>query len=593
MKKVNRNDKNDPVVRMAIWVSYKYQGTYTPHPIDDIHDLVIDHIIPEKVNSEIFEEIKSQLELPEDFKLNSLKNYMPTIAQYNGLKSNDMLPRYLMERALNLARKKEVEINDFIDKFIKKVEFIEATTLIKFNSENIEDLEKLLFTLLDEPETWEESEWNTGGNNKWYDYTKSRVKLNGMLPNEEDLSGYCVFSFRTLKIMGVVIEVDDKEIIERFIEGMETPIESGFRKFITYIKNDNVGIRLGKTLIELKMDETKELCDIIDAYCKEYLKRLQILEDKYKSINFFSDNEEYRLIKISWELWRALIDFQNEHDVDSSIKSPWNIFDRSHFQLKVYTKNHDFYGDGYHSIVTFKKDVNSDFFGQLPTKNEGWIVWNKNNVDSSYRKEIISKENKWDCEMTFNFLIEELIPEVIYNFSKKDKKIRLNTRSSFNKAFKIDNYGWIRKVPFIERAKNIDELLECVKRLQHFFSIHSRIYINKINYVELLKALFVVYSNTKSAPIGYLRSKFDIFKEPAIGEVANQINIFIDHYDEEKMKHSSFEVYFRCFMACIDEGMCTLTGIQLDEIIKGLKPFIDQYNRLITINKNHVEDFIL
>jgi hypothetical protein len=74
---VNHNNKNHPVVRVAIWECHNRQCYYCSKHIE-LENMQVDHILYENLEQHplIKKEVFGQYELDEDFSIDSLENYV-------------------------------------------------------------------------------------------------------------------------------------------------------------------------------------------------------------------------------------------------------------------------------------------------------------------------------------------------------------------------------------------------------------------------------------------------------------------------------------------------------------------------------------
>jgi hypothetical protein len=88
----------------------------------DWGDLLIDHMIPESLSSNIdeFEKIKKDFELYEDFSVNEIYNLVPSHSKCNSRKSDDLFTKNTTLYYLSLSYKAELKVKKEIEKIKNK-----------------------------------------------------------------------------------------------------------------------------------------------------------------------------------------------------------------------------------------------------------------------------------------------------------------------------------------------------------------------------------------------------------------------------------------------------------------------------------------
>jgi 5-methylcytosine-specific restriction endonuclease McrA len=173
---VNYNDKDNPIIRQAIWECHDCRCAYWGEPIK-LDDMQIDHILPESLDRKPPEKIKvfAEYKLDEDFELNCLENYVSSSKKANREKGNVILPTatdLLLKKAKRLAPKIRVRIKQILKEI--DLERSKSTIIHEFSGDH-QKIENLYNLLTDEDEDFPEENYvNDFDGTSVYRYSKKK-----------------------------------------------------------------------------------------------------------------------------------------------------------------------------------------------------------------------------------------------------------------------------------------------------------------------------------------------------------------------------------------------------------------------------------
>lgn len=407
MKKYN---KNDPLVRQAIWECHNRRCYYFGHVDGELKfsDLVIDHVIPEATVPKRLKILVKEYNLDEDFELDSLYNYVPCKQRPNNLKGKDFSPGLAI--ALGSAAKMAARAERKIEQLKRAIDYRKNTSLVKYQIDgDHQKAEDLYDFVTDETEGFGEQRYICDdGQSTVYCKSINSILLVGYLPRCSMTKGSCLIVFRTLRLRSCSITLGHEEILESLCLGHRTSISSGLRRFIVCPdnhKHDLYYIQLGNNRFPLLLEEVTQLFELVDDFVDEYLKALQNLETLLGTKKFQLSKREnsFRLIRIKRGLWRYILQFANEFDAERG-SSSWHMFDANLGMLKVYTASENEVLDkGYHAIL-YPEAVDEYWYDSFRYPNdEMWIVWKPlHNSLGRHNIADFGKRRIWNAIIAYN-----------------------------------------------------------------------------------------------------------------------------------------------------------------------------------------------
>ncbi|MEY9971842.1 hypothetical protein ABH966_002215 [Lysinibacillus sp. RC46] len=573
-------NKNNDIVRAALFHEYEGKCFYSNEQLR-YKEMHIDHIIPQDISKEKFGKIVSILGLPEDFNINSLYNLVPCNPNVNQVKNKDLYPEAFLGHCIYDKSSKKVDKVKYRIEQLKKDKNIDKAiarlVAIAEGSITKEELERIYDSISNE-KPYEENR-NIFKYSDSYSYSKSlsNVKLTANLPLYPSIQGSCLITFNTLRLRDCMITLNHEQILNKLFEGAKTDLESGLRRFILpNIFNDSQEyyVDLANVRIPLERDEVIQLINIIDDFYEIYIEAIKDIYEIFNWSNFRKINRlknNLVLCKISKKLWFEISEFCRRFDYQNG-SAEWNIFDVTGSIIKVLDKEtQDF------KAFIFPMIEESSY--QIYQAEEVSIVW----TDEYFwdKKIHYFKESEyWSPIMAYKWLVEDLIPKVIYEIEiKGTKKLFTSTKSfeRFKTEFVLSNY-----VSLIPNNEIEMDLLTILEKLQTFFMGLPSMVVQTEDLKTFYKIFkkIISYSDMESSEINYVKSKLQLELEEENKEnLLRAISILVDKVDDEIISVSLYKVdlIFRCMVVTIRE--CKNFLVEKD--IESIKDSLNKYYNLM------------
>ncbi len=536
---MDKVDTNNQFVRRAIWEIHNYRCCYTQKPLNYI-DMQLDHIIPESYarKKDDLKRIIKECGLDDDFELNSLYNLVPISSHENRRKSDKEFGLNAMIYYLNLAKDYAPKIQERIEKLKRSVDFDKNISMVKAYVDGEDDsskrkqiLENIISFVSNEEYDFEDiEETYEKDNEQIYKKYTDRIGLEAIMPKYNNPETRCIFYFRTLKVRDCMLLLDNKTILTELFSGLHTDPKHGSRSFIVFEKSskeientsdiENAFIHIGNNKLKLSGDDINKFCQVIDAYADKYIKSIYDIEDRLKTQRYplSKRKNNYKLIVVTNEQWKQLIDFANEHDVARG-NSKWHIFDRNRYYIKVYTNDqHSRYNNGYHAFFNSEMEEDIVLYPALTSKYI-CITWEFVENIKNKNIERINEAESWDADIAFRWLVNELLPEV---FGKKNTLI--------NKARKIDEYFGNIDIEYISYLKykqvhTIEDVRKVAEQLQIFYHCHphNKYRFNKNDFDGIYNSILLCLKKSEKVDLHYICEKLYLYRCNTIMELIKAI----------------------------------------------------------------------
>ncbi len=268
------------------------------------------------------------------------------------------------------------------------------------------------------------------------------VYINGSLPLDESFSGLCLILFkRRNNNLFTLPNIQPSNIL---FSGVGTDYSSEKRRYvISTNNNEKYYILLGNVQLLILSHELKDLCQLIDFYYEHYIRKISKLKVMYGLNNFeisAKNSGIYRLFKITIGLWSDLLDFAHKYDLNSD-QTEWNLFKKENYAIKILSRSNDKrFNTIFHSyilaeLVDLTEFLDSDLLSHFKSTDEIWVCWKLLKRDNSP----FNFKNTWTAEDTYHFLIEKMIPKVVFDI---DNQYRTSKQqfSAFLSEFEINDY---------------------------------------------------------------------------------------------------------------------------------------------------------
>jgi 5-methylcytosine-specific restriction endonuclease McrA len=557
---INYNDKNNALVRQAIWECHECRCAYCRKPVE-LGDIEIDHIIAGSLDKNSSEKTKAFEEnnLDKEIILNSLENYFPSCSKCNGGKGDTILPatHIWLKKAKQMAPK----IRARTDKILKDIDLERSkSTIIHEFSGDHQKAENLYNSLTDQDEYFSEEHYiNDFAGTSIYRCSKQKILLISYLPNFSNSGkGECLIVFKTLRIRNCLITLRHEEILNLLCLGRNTTLDMKLRRFIRdqdYHNKNIYYIQLGNVRFPLESDTLEVLLEIIDDFASQYLNYIVTLENCSDSRLFKPSKHEngFKLFKMEKWLWRLLVEFSRRFDYMKG-NSSWHIFDRGNNILKVYTENKTEQFDSGHHAYLCSENIESSFYD---TSREVWVTWKPMLLDSEKKQglPVFSGRKAWNANFTYSWLINEFIPYVRYYFSLRENgllnffKRQLSYIKSFDKMMyqnflkKINSREYITdgsvKYKFIEidKINTSSDLLQNAHTLQLFFTMQPDITPISVEQLsKLLESLCICIRYSSLDDWHYIRSNLSFIDSDNKKSIIQDIQRFNQTYNQKYVK---------------------------------------------------------
>jgi hypothetical protein len=349
------------------------------------------------------------------------------------------------EKEFNYAEKRDIPILAFLKEFDKKDEN-NSTELTIFKSKvsdeekrtvsfwtNKDEIRPLVIKVLKEIKSEKETihnnkifEKNTSKNDSDSKETKS-VELERFYPDYPTRPvGSCAITFKKRELSDIIISFNHTKIMDIFkILDCQGSLET-----VGY-DEDRVICQIDSFRLYLEQNEKIALEQTFIEYKNKYLSSLKEMATFLQTDDFSISNKggfSYRIIKVSYEFWKLLLDFSEEHDFLNK-DGNWDMFSPNpsalHITHSIICKNLNY--DGMmHAFFTAEND---DEIGNEYV----WLVLNlEMTKDDSSGLQCYSKRKIWGCKTAYDWCVNELFPEVHKRYGY-DKSNSYEEKRSYKK----------------------------------------------------------------------------------------------------------------------------------------------------------------
>lgn len=601
---MNKIDKKNSLVRQAIWEVHKNKSCYSNNPLE-LKDMEIDHIIPEsyKNKKDNLERVIKECGLEDNFELDSLLNLVPISKNENRQKSDTEFGLAAKLYYLEIARKNAPVIEKTIEKLKRTRNFDKNKSMVKSyideesNNEKRQKIIENIFSFIsnEENDFDDIEEVYELDNEPVFKKYVDRIGLEAIMPKYNNTETSCIIYFRTLKVRDCMILLDNKTILTELFTGLHTNPKYGARGFITFeqplennknfVNLENAYIHLGNNKLKLSSEDIYKFCKVIDTYADKYIEYIKSIENILKTHKFplSKRRNNYKLLTLTNEQWRKLVDFSFKHDVDSGY-TDWNIFDRNRFYIKVYTnKKHNKYDIGYHAFFNRELDEDIVLHPELVAK-DACITWEFVEDFENRNIESINERESWNADIAYKWLADEFIPKVL------GKKRRINflnkRRNKIDDILRNSNFKYIKYLKD-ERIDSINELREMVAMLQLFYYTHprNRYFIIKEAFSGIYNSILICINKSEKVDLHYLCEKLGLRKCMKKCELILEIEEDMNNIKDETVNGFAIDYLFRALRAALEFKKINIIAEDFKAIKKNIDYFILLYDQEIMLEK--------
>lgn len=422
----------------------------------------------------------------------------------------------------------------------------------------------------------------------------NRIGLEAIMPKYNNPETRCIFYFRTLKVRDCMMILNNKTILTELFSGLHTDSGHGARSFIVFEKSfegeientsdiENAFIHIGNNKLKLCSDDINKFCQVIDAYADKYIEFIHNIENILMTHKYplSKRKNNYKLLKITHEQWKQLIDFGFKHDVDKG-NSEWHIFDSNRYYIKVYTNRQTRrYDVGYHAFFNGEQDEDVVLYPEL-SSNDICITWELVEELSNKKVEYISEMKSWNAEIAYEWLVNELIPKA-FGHNKNFLKSR---NIDIDEILQNNSLEYISYL-ISKQVNTIKDIREVAEQLQNFYHCHphNKYRINKIDFKGIYNSILICLNNSEKVDLHYICEKLCKSGCNTIIELIMSIETDIMEIKDKTVLGLDIDNLFRALMAALEGKKIILTTDEIKIIIKTIDYFIIIHDREVLLEK--------
>lgn len=420
-------------------------------------------------------------------------------------------------------------------------------------------------------------------------YINDHVKIYAFLPSVEKNSASCQVEFRNGRFSHVTITLGHGQLVRTFFTRAKVPVPESIRPFLLESTfEDGYFCDIGNCRIKLSLGEVKCLCVAFDIFWEEYKKRVNDIEEAWRS-KFFNyhtgSSTDVPLMKIKRGLWSLLLDFAENHDAFNT-EGDWSLFDSCPGWLKIYTRRPSKSMEvGYHAFVKPKK-YDGIFTNFRSVDDDVVLAWQPpNDFVISAKGTIINPRYYWDAETTHDWLKHSLIPRALkWRGNRKINRNRFGFRDKLffapkNKSsdnYNPDDYLVSFYEPHTDREidaiEDIDGLLSLVNRLQTFFNSGPKdIFVNLEAYKNLYGALGEVLSKSDINNFSYLHGNLNYLPAKDVQSLIESVKKHSSDTKDGCDNAFRIDCVLRCIQVAVRDGKSYLNNYEIRHVVGNLR----------------------
>ncbi len=241
--------------------------------------------------------------------------------------------------------------------------------------------------------------------------------------------GACRIAFSNLLLQGLTCHLTHRQILESLMTGLDTQPHWGTRRFLQKTEDGSFEAQLGQTTVILSEQEAKELCICIDNVCHAYKAILVNTEDMLQTWNYLPVSlpefqlHGFHILTVEPWLWKLMRRFAREFDFLAGT-SPWHIFDRENFGLRVH------HGQEVENVLIYPSYGGKPVY--LPKETidllycieEDQYLASMESVDQLSWKQMVGPNGSWTAQYTERWLVNQFIPQVLAHYPLRSCLLR-------------------------------------------------------------------------------------------------------------------------------------------------------------------------
>lgn len=411
------------------------------------------------------------------------------------------------------------------------------------------------------------------------------IACEALMPSDEEMSTGAILSFARQDLSGISITISGKEFV-RWMQWRVHAQADEVRPYAVPMDGDisRVVLMANSARLTLNQEEVQHLDWVLQTVWSYFYEAAVEQLTRYRCGRFKrlrGNSGPFVLASVKRPLWRAMLEFAQEHDVDKG-NGIWNIFDGAPGCLKIYTKTDtDRFDRGYHAIL-YAYEEGSTWF---PWENSVAIGWE---ISANPRSTVeISVRRNWDADFTHDWLIDEFIPQVI--LWKRTMQQRQPSKPRFWRRFiaqsiqdqtvEVSDFASSSAMGLSLRVvpDEFDKLIACVEALQvHFHGRRSNVGIEPALGKAVLTAIDRTLTFSSLPYEGYLRG---VLRIPTEKDLIDAIRLHA-HSDNLTVSRTSMDYWLRGLLEVMNAAKNVPTG-EWRSIAATLQPVLDRYNENI------------
>lgn len=418
-------------------------------------------------------------------------------------------------------------------------------------------------------------------------YQKGRVHVDAYIPNDNNFSISMLIMFKITDLEKAMITPSEEEILKVLFTGYQSKANSKARKWNVGQYKDNFILQISHVRLDVPAKVLIDLSDILDRLFEIYCERIQLFEQNLKARLFQPSKiyrDGYKLIKIKRGLWYYIHKFAKKYGFQEG-NSEWHIFGSDNYSLRVYLKEKTFIWSG--SII-ISPELDDSYMNYKSIDDEVILSWNSLPDEEYERKNAESKI--LDIEDTRKWLIERLIPKVVYEFEMEqieakwyDKLLRINRIIDFKEFLKsFDIHKYVISDYRYEDAScyELDKrkyLYQLVLELQSFYHSEDDVFLNIESLSNLYEGLVILLKNAQKVDLHYLLGNLgniDFQSDYSVEGMIGAINRYLEELSSATTNDFMIDLILRCYFALVEDNIQNFDENIIKQTTDKLKPII-------------------
>lgn len=289
--------------------------------------------------------------------------------------------------------------------------------------------------------------------------------------------GACSIRFSNVLLQGLTCHLTHRQILESLMTGLDTQPHWGTRRFLQKTEDGSFEAQLGETTVILSEQEAQELCICIDIVCHAYKAILVSTEETLQTWDYLpvsmpgSQLHGFAILTVEPWLWKLMQRFAREFDFLAGT-SPWHIFDRENFGLRVHR------GQEVENVLIYPSYGGKPVY--LPQKTiellycieEDQYLASVEHGDHLSWKQMVGPNGIWTAQFTEDWLVNQLIPQILAHYPLRSSLLwhpKRTRRSPYEAVHSLSE----RDIP-LAQVSIPTQLAPYLHQIQRWFHIYGK-----------------------------------------------------------------------------------------------------------------------